>query len=271
MSLSPFFNRVGSKRAYVSRLAKYCPTHFDAERNTYFEPFLGTGSLLLYLQPKKAVISDIDTTIAQAFSCMKTASRQVKNFLTTLYKTTDFSATYEVLCKEFRRLSPIRQTAALIFISKHSYGSILKLSVDGTRILNHWRGQSRGMNWRNFHKVAAYLGQPSIQVAQQSFQDAVRKANKGDFIFLDPPYNKVRKASARYYQQDHISVNDLTKTMNSLHGKGCFVLMINCFDNDISHVLPNYQKHIFTGTEKFLGAKVTRQETVYTNYPVERI
>ena len=45
----------GSKKWLYKRLPQLFPNKY----NTYFEPFLGGGSILLSLRPKKSVISDI--------------------------------------------------------------------------------------------------------------------------------------------------------------------------------------------------------------------
>lgn len=54
--MKPFLKWPGGKRWFV---ANYCRI-FPQEYNTYFEPFLGGGSVFFYLMPQHATISDIN-------------------------------------------------------------------------------------------------------------------------------------------------------------------------------------------------------------------
>ena len=266
MILHPFFNWVGSKKAYVTELERFCPKQFDPLTSTYFEPFLGTGSLFLFLQPTKAYVSDADATVALAFQCMKGNSQQVKDILMKIYEEPDLSKTYAALCENFNALSSVQKTAALIFISKHSYGSIFRFTTDGTRLIRNWRGHRRGMNWLNFERVARYLKSPSIKVAHASFESVLSRAKKGDFIFLDPPYINVRKQYSRYYKHNDVSLDDLAYVMNKLDEKGCFVLLINCVEPALTGKIPQFKRKGFRAWEKFVGAKEARKESIFTNY-----
>lgn len=261
-TMQPFFNWVGSKRRYVKRLAAYCPQTFNPTHNTYYEPFLGSGSMLFHLQPAKAVVGDVDPVLIQAFKTMKSNSAAVKELLLKIYRA-DPQAVYKTLCKEFGNLSPVEQTAALIYILKHSYGSLLRFSADRHKIISNYRKQPIGMNWLSYDRAAKYFQANRVHIMCTDFTTTVQHAKAGDFVFLDPPYFIANRINL--YFENTLALEALCNTMNSLHKKGCLVLLIHNIDNTLDQNLIGYKRYPFVATESFVTAK-SRQESVYINY-----
>lgn len=55
MLFKPVIKWSGSKRSQAAEIIKYLPEKYD----TYYEPFIGGGSMLYAINPKKAVCGDI--------------------------------------------------------------------------------------------------------------------------------------------------------------------------------------------------------------------
>lgn len=51
----PFVKWAGEKRQIIDKLKKYIPEEY----NTYYEPFIGGGALLLELSPKRQLLTII--------------------------------------------------------------------------------------------------------------------------------------------------------------------------------------------------------------------
>lgn len=67
MRARPFLKWAGGKGKLLPvyrDLGIYPPPGFDKEKNTFFEPFLGGEALFFDLQPKKAVLSDVNYEMA---------------------------------------------------------------------------------------------------------------------------------------------------------------------------------------------------------------
>ena len=54
-NMHPVIKWSGSKRSQADEILKYVPKEF----NTYYEPFIGGGSILYTLHPQKAICGDI--------------------------------------------------------------------------------------------------------------------------------------------------------------------------------------------------------------------
>lgn len=56
LKISPFVKWVGGKKQLLERLEERMPETYGR----YYEPFIGGGALLLDIQPKNAVINDVN-------------------------------------------------------------------------------------------------------------------------------------------------------------------------------------------------------------------
>lgn len=64
--VAPFLKWVGGKRQLLGEIKKYIPKY-----TKYYEPFVGGGAVLFYLQPKQAVINDINTELMNLYQVIK--------------------------------------------------------------------------------------------------------------------------------------------------------------------------------------------------------
>jgi DNA adenine methylase len=60
--MKTFINWSGNKSKHISKFEKYLPDSLFEEKwkGTYIEPFVGSGALLLYLEPNKWIINDLN-------------------------------------------------------------------------------------------------------------------------------------------------------------------------------------------------------------------
>ncbi len=65
--IKTFMRYLGNK----SKLLKQIIPHVPIEFNTYYEPFIGSGSLFLCIQPNKAVINDINKDVVNVWKQVK--------------------------------------------------------------------------------------------------------------------------------------------------------------------------------------------------------
>src|SRR6266851_1259348 len=73
----PFLKWAGGKRWFVNQYFDIIPADFGR----YIEPFLGSGALFFALQPKKAVLSDLNADLVETFAAIKEEWKKVVSFL----------------------------------------------------------------------------------------------------------------------------------------------------------------------------------------------
>ena len=85
--LKPILKYNGGKSREIPLFEKYIPSTFD----TYFEPFLGGGAVYFYLEPKKAVLNDVNARLINFYEDVKSNFRLLSmqvNFLSSIYSKT---------------------------------------------------------------------------------------------------------------------------------------------------------------------------------------
>ncbi|MEO0948606.1 MAG: Dam family site-specific DNA-(adenine-N6)-methyltransferase, partial [Cyanobacteria bacterium J06641_5] len=65
--MRPFLKWAGGKRQLVPELRRYVPGRYQ----TYYEPFVGAGALLLELQPKRAFINDRNRELIDCYEAIR--------------------------------------------------------------------------------------------------------------------------------------------------------------------------------------------------------
>ena len=84
----------------------------------------------------------------------------------------------------------------------------------------HWPSDDL---YKEIHKV---LSSENVQLTCQSYEESLKEAKEGDFVFLDPPYHKrFQKYSKNgFSEDDQVKLADLLK---NLHQKGVKFMYFN--------------------------------------------
>jgi len=105
----PFVKWAGGKRQLVNVLLFNVPKSF----NRYFEPFVGGGALLFELQPMKAIISDINEELINAYNIIKD---NVEELISSLRKHRNTAKHYYAIRSlDPKVLTPVERASRFIF------------------------------------------------------------------------------------------------------------------------------------------------------------
>lgn len=72
-NIKPILKWVGGKRKLYPTISKFMPKQF----NNYIEPFFGGGAVLFALQPKKAIINDLNYELINVYNCIKNSPSEL--------------------------------------------------------------------------------------------------------------------------------------------------------------------------------------------------
>ena len=75
--MQPFIKWAGGKRQLLPEIIGRLPKEF----NNYYEPFIGGGALLLELQPKNAVIGDVNMTLITTYKIIEETPNELMKIL----------------------------------------------------------------------------------------------------------------------------------------------------------------------------------------------
>ena len=271
----PFVKWAGGKRQIVDKLLMYAPDEF----NTYYEPFVGGGALLFELSPKKAVINDSNKELINVYNVLRNEEKFKKmcSILNTYEKNNSEEFYYELRNKDrnkssFDRLSDYKRAGRTIYLNKACFNGLYR--VNSKNEFNVPFGKKTKVNTYdigNLITVSNYLTMNDIKILNVDFEDSVKDAQKGDFIYFDPPYDS-ETSIFNSYTEDGFGKDEqrrLAKVYKELSNKGCYVMLSNNNTTLIKELYKNFNIHIIEAKRSINSNGKKRgkvEEVIITNY-----
>jgi DNA adenine methylase len=177
----PFLKWAGGKRQLLSRLRTLVPSSYKR----YFEPFVGGGALFFDLRPKKGILSDVN---AEIIDCYLAVRDHVGELISALKEHDhDSKHYYQVRATDPRSLSLVERAARTIFLNKTGFNGLYRVNRSGQFNVPFGRYANPNIcNETNLRACSAVLAGTELIV--RDFEEAVKTARAGDFVYFDPPY-----------------------------------------------------------------------------------
>ena len=194
--LKPVIKWVGGKTQLLDELIKRIPKEY----NTYFEAFLGGGALLFAITPKKAKINDFNAELVNLYNTIGCkADDLIKELKSGLYDNSEDSF-YKIRnldrnIVEFNSLSDVMKASRTIYLNKTCYNGLYRVNSKGE--FNTPFGRYKNpliCDEENIRNVSKYL--KTVSIFNLDFEEFLKKAKAGDFVYLDPPYDVVSKTAS---------------------------------------------------------------------------
>lgn len=275
----PFVKWAGGKRQIIDKLKKYVPDEFD----TYYEPFIGGGALLFELSPKKAVINDSNEELMNVYECLCDEEKFKKMCGVLNHYETEHSEAfyYDIRNKDrnknsYNRLSCYTKAARTIYLNKACFNGLYR--VNSKNEFNVPFGKKLKVNTYdggNLITVSNYLTMNDIKILCVDFEDAVKSAKKGDFVYFDPPYDSDTSTFNSYTEDgfDKEEQRRLAKVFKELDAKGVYVMLSNHNTSLVNELYKNYHMHLIEAKRSINANGKKRgkvEEVIITNYENDR-
>ena len=271
----PFVKWAGGKRQVINELLKYVPDEFD----TYYEPFVGGGALLFELSPKKAVINDSNEELMNVYNvlCNEEKFKKMCNLLNSYETKHNEEFYYNIRNKDrsktaFNRLSDYTRAARTIYLNKACFNGLYR--VNSKNEFNVPFGKKLKINTyegSNLITVSNYLTMNDVKILSVDFEEAVKDAKKGDFVYFDPPYDSDTKSFTSYTETgfDKSEQTRLARVFKELDKKGVYVMLSNHSTVLVNELYKDY--HIYTiEAKRNINANGKKrgkvEELIITNY-----
>lgn len=271
----PFVKWAGGKRQVINELLKYVPDEFD----TYYEPFVGGGALLFELSPKKAVINDSNEELMNVYNvlCNEEKFKKMCNLLNSYETKHSEEFYYNIRNKDrsktaFNRLSDYTRAARTIYLNKACFNGLYR--VNSKNEFNVPFGKKTHVNTyegSNLITVSNYLTMNDVKILSVDFEEAVKDAKKGDFVYFDPPYDSDTKSFTSYTETgfDKSEQTRLARVFKELDKKGVYVMLSNHSTVLVNELYKDY--HIYKiEAKRNINANGKKrgkvEELIITNY-----
>jgi DNA adenine methylase len=255
----PFLRWAGGKRQLLPEILKRRPQTFS----TYYEPFLGGGAVLfaLDLAGRPAVVNDVNEELTVTYTVIRDDVETLIVKLEALAK--DITETGFKRVRSSAPTSDVDRAARLIYLNRTCFNGLYRVNSSGG--FNVPWGKLKNPTVCNqdlLRAVSGYLA--GVQIHNGSFKDAVKDANAGDFVYLDPPYIPLTPTSSfsKYAKADFREPDqrELAQVMRDLSKRGVYVMMSNS-DTPLSQqifTLPGFTVDAVTVSRSISASSASR-------------
>ena len=271
----PFVKWAGGKRQIIDKLKEYAPDEFD----TYYEPFVGGGALLFELSPKKAVINDYNEELMNVFRCIK-EEEKFNKMCTELNKyevnhSEEFY--YEMRSKDkdkakYNKIPDYKKAARTIYLNKACFNGLYR--VNKNKEFNVPFGKKTKVNTydgQNLGIIHSYLNFNEVTIQSIDFEESVKTAKSGDFIYFDPPYDSETSTFNDYTENGFGKEEQvrLARVYKELADRGCYVMLSNHNTTLVKELYKDYRIHVIEAKRNINSNGKKRgkvEEVIITNY-----
>ena len=274
--VQPFLKWAGGKRQLLPEIRKYLPQKIK----TYYEPFIGAGAVLFDIQPKKAVINDINTELINVYETIKNHVDELIEDLKKHKNDKDYYYDIRDLDRkpEYKQLSSIERASRIIYLNKTCFNGLFRVNSQGQ--FNVPFGKYKNPQIVNevvIRAVHNYLSSNDVQILNGDFETAVETAKKGDFVYFDPPYDPVSDTSSfTGYSLDGFNKDDqkrLKYLFVELDKRGVNVMLSNSATDFIKELYEGFNIQIVSASRNINANASGRgkiDEVLVMNYEPNR-
>jgi len=272
-SPKPFLQWVGGKREMLRQYRDLLPSTY----NTYWEPFFGGGAMYFEMAPTSSVINDINPELIRTYEAVRDEPEAVIDLLQQLRQrhSKELYMTIRSIDRNIdilQDLKPYEIAARMIYLNQTCFNGVYRVNKSGQFNVPIGSSLNRVIcDPAAIRKASTAL--LNTVIACQDFESLLTGAKKGDFIYLDPPYEPVsvysdftRYTKEKFYKQDQVRLAEL---FSMLDERGCYVMLSNSDAPLVRELYDKYKIHEVSSARN-LNSKRDRRgkivELVVTNY-----
>jgi len=270
----PFLKWAGGKGQLLNEFVKLFPDNF----NNYIEPFVGGGAVFFYLYSngkltnKKSVLIDSNKDLITAYKSIKDKNklRFIIKALSNGKYLNNKDNFYKV--REQEPKNDVDKTARLIYLNKTCFNGLYRVNSNGKFNVPFGRYKNPLIcDSENLKAVNSALA--NAKLINGDFTIVLEFADKGDFVYFDPPYHPVSKtASFTGYTKDSFgeeAQERLAEVYRKLDRRGCKMMLSNSDVKFIRDLYKGYRIEVVKA-RRMINCKASKRgdvnELVILNY-----
>ncbi|KAB3532928.1 DNA adenine methylase [Alkaliphilus pronyensis] len=247
---SPVLKWVGGKRQLLPEIRKYIPKNIS----TYYEPFVGGGAVLFDIQPKKAIVNDVNSELINLYQVVKDDVEGLIKDLENHKEKNTADYFYEVRAWDrdnaiYSSLTEVQRASRVHYLNKTCYNGLFRVNLAGQ--FNSPYGRYKNPNIVNeitLRAVSKFFNEGNVEFRNGDFEDAVKGIRKGAFVYFDPPYDPVSDsanftgyAKGGFNRDEQIRLKNLCDKLNA---RGVKFLLSNSATDFILDLYKDYKIEI---------------------------
>ena len=274
--MNPILKWVGGKSQMKNALLEQMPQF----TGRYYEPFVGGGALFFELEPKQAVIGDLNSQLINFYTQVRDSLDGLKHELEVLeaaYNSADTEGQkilYYFLRDKYNAciandILNVRSAALFLFLNRTCFNGLYRVNKKSAFNASWGKRKSVEFHLGNLETVSCLLSTASI--FNRDFEETCEDAKAGDFVFLDPPYEGLFCG----YQKDKFSGsgNRLFDLYERLTHKGVYCMLTNTFSPEIREMFSDYSVtpiSVHYNISRDAGTRSGKTEALVCNWITEK-
>ena len=238
----PFVKWAGGKRQLISTLDTNLPDEFG----TYFEPFLGGGTLFFHIlarrHPQRCSISDLNHNLIMTYTTIRDNVDDLISSLKNHQKNyRENPKEYYYLVRQSDPQNQVEKSSRLLFLNRTCYNGLYRVNSQGKFNVPFGRYSNPNIvNESKIRSVSKVLRSEDILIRHRDFKMVLDDAKKNDLVYFDPPYVSVSStANFTSYTNNGFTRDDLCRLAElcyKLDRQGCKVLLSNSDSETVSEL-----------------------------------
>lgn len=195
--VTPIVKWVGGKRQLLPEIMPL----INQKCSTYVEPFIGGGAVLFNLQPKKAIINDLNAELINVYRVVRDHPEELIQALQVHSNQNSEEYYYRTRALDrseiYSDFSDIQRAARIIYLNKTCYNGLYRVNSSGQ--FNSPYGKYKNPNIVNdvtIRAVSKYFQSNSIDIRQGDYKEVLQGLRKTAFVYFDPPYMPISSSSS---------------------------------------------------------------------------
>lgn len=272
----PVVKWVGGKRQLLEEITPLLPKRITS----YCEPFFGGGAVLFSIQPRNAIINDLNQDLITVYEIIRDDVESLVESLKKHQNTSEYFYTIRDKDRDkelYKGMSKVEKASRLLYLNKTCFNGLFRVNSSGE--FNSPFGHYKNPNIVNepvLRAVSTYFNESNIKFYSEDFAETLKRVRRGGFVYLDPPYDPVSDtASFTGYNKGGFDRNEqirLKQCCDELTQRGIKFMLSNSATEFIKELYGEYEITIVKAKRAINSDASKRgaiEEVLIRNYGIE--
>jgi len=259
--LKPLIKWSGGKSDEIKLFKDHFPENYD----NYIEPFIGGGSVYFYLNPDKAIISDIHGELIDLYKSI--ADGKGKEIYEFMEQSPNDEETYYKIRDKMETSHYLDRAKQFYYQRKTCFRGMLRYNKNGK--FNIPFGRYKTINYEELLNKDYEILLKNTEILNKDFEYIFENYdNENNFMFLDPPYDSefTDYGYCQFGKEEHKKLADLFKNTKIkcllIIGKTEFIEKLY-----EGYIISEYdKKYKFKLYDKRVGDEINTKHLIIKNY-----
>ncbi len=223
----------------------------------WIEPFLGSGAVLLNLQPQKAIVSDTNKHIIKIYQEIQKNTLNGNSLKTFLEKEgkklEELGEPYYYEVRE--RFNELGNPFDFIFLNRASFNGVIRFNSKGgfnvpfCKKTERFRQAYVTKICNQVEWARAVMQNKDWTFIEQDWKSSLKNIKNNDFVYLDPPYIGRNTDYFNTWKED--DADDLANAVKSLPCKFAYSMWKKNDYRENEHLIKHFQDYPYVSYDHF--------------------